>query len=70
MKTWYAVMMNRADNDWGYGSYDLEEAKMMLKEQEEPDGYIAVIEMGNDPICVEELTLDDILAEEQYYGKN
>lgn len=50
---WYAVMADNDDSDWGYGSYDLDEAREMLKNY--PDGYIAVIEMGNDPICVEEI---------------
>ena len=27
MKYWYAVMMDREDNDWGFGSFDLDEAK-------------------------------------------
>lgn len=50
---WYAVMDDNDDGDWGYGSYDLDEAREMLKNY--PDGYIAVIEMGHDPICVEEI---------------
>jgi len=28
---WYAVMMDREDNDWGTGSYDLEEAIAMVR---------------------------------------
>lgn len=50
---WYAVMKDNEDTDWGYGSHDLDEAREMLKGY--PDGYIAVIEEGNDPICVEEI---------------
>lgn len=50
---WYAVMQDNEDTDWGTGSYDLAEAKEMLKAY--PDGYIAVIEEGDDPICVEEI---------------
>ena len=34
MTTWYAVMADRDDNDWGYGSHDLAEAKQMLKDAE------------------------------------
>lgn len=45
-------------NDWDTGSYDLEEAKKMLKKY--PEGLIAVIEEGNDPICVEEITYGDV----------
>ena len=67
MAKWYAVEMNREDNDWGYGSYDLEEAKEMLKNF--PNGLIAVIEEGDDPICVEEIPYSDVYdnveAEEQ-----
>lgn len=50
---WYAVLENSEDNDWGTGSYDLSEAREMLKQY--PDGKIAVIEMGPDPICVDVL---------------
>ena len=28
---WYAVMRDHDDNDWGYGSYDLLEAKSMAR---------------------------------------
>ena len=62
MATWYAVMADREDNDWGYGSYDLNEAKQMLKDAECTDGYIAVIE--ND-VCIEELTQDELFEEVQ-----
>lgn len=47
---WYAVMIDNEDTDWGYGSFDLDEAKEMLKGY--PDGYIAVIE--ND-CCIREI---------------
>ena len=50
---WYAVMMDNDDADWGYGSYSLDEAKEMVKNY--PDGYIAVIDDGNDPICIEKI---------------
>lgn len=60
MNKWYAVMRDRSDNDWGYGSYDLDKAKKMLKDMEEPAAYIAVIEMGSDPICIEELSQDEL----------
>lgn len=50
---WYAVLQDNDDNDWGYGSYDLEEAKEMVAKY--PDGYIAVIAEGTDPICVDEI---------------
>ena len=50
---WYAVMMDVEDNDWGIGSYDLDEAISMARGMDAE--YIAVIEMGNDPICVDEI---------------
>lgn len=50
---WYAVMQDDDDNDWGYGSYDLEEAKRMAEEF--ADGYIAVIDEGADPVCIDEI---------------
>ena len=36
------------------------EARYMLYEMGFKDGRIAVIEMGNDPVCVEVLTRDDM----------
>lgn len=61
MKFWYAVMMDRDDNDWGTGSFDLDEAKEMARKYD--GAYIAVIdanydEDGNattDGVCVEEI---------------
>ena len=53
---WYAVMQDNNDNDWGTGSYSLEEAKDMLEWYGWTEGYIAVIDnsTGN-PVCVEEI---------------
>ena len=59
---WYAVMKDRDDNDWGYGSADRDEAERMVVNMAEignRDGYIAVIEEGDDPICVEEIYPED-----------
>ena len=51
-KLWYAVMTNDND-DWGYGSNELNKAKQMTKELEDSNAYIAVIDTSdNDPICV------------------
>lgn len=50
---WYAVMQDSDDDDWGTGSYDLDEAKAMVAKY--PDGYIAVIDVDGDPICVDEI---------------
>ena len=53
-KLWYAVMRDNEDDDWGTGSYNIDEAKEMVKAY--PEGYIAVIDEGNgNPICVEEI---------------
>lgn len=53
---WYAVQMTTED-DWGYGSSDLEEAKRMLKEQGQ--GLIAVIDVESN-FCEAEITYDEI----------
>jgi hypothetical protein len=66
MKLWYAVMRDKEDNDWGFGSHDLSEAKQMLKDAEYEDGYIAVIE--ND-VCIEELTQEQLFEEDNNMGK-
>lgn len=50
---WHAVMKDHDDDDWGYGSYNLIRAKEMCLEY--PDGYIAVIQEGIDPICIDEI---------------
>ena len=65
---WYAVMMDNDDNDWGTGSYDLSEAEAkveFLKEQGYEDAYIAVIDEGGDPICVEEIRQADPTAQQR-----
>ena len=54
-KLWCAVMRDNDDNDWGSGSYDYDEAVEMVQKYIPDGGYIAVIEEGNDPICVEEI---------------
>lgn len=53
-KLWYAVMRDNEDDDWGTGSYNIDEAKEMVKAYSE--GYIAVIDEGDgDPIFVDEI---------------
>lgn len=67
MKYWYAVMMDREDNDWGTGSFDLDEAKAMVLRDYPNDGFIAVIDGGydedgnatTDPLCVDEIEQED-----------
>lgn len=59
---WYAVMTDSEDTDWGTGSYDLDEARekvSSLKAQGYPEAYIAVINEGDDPICVDEIREED-----------
>lgn len=61
-KIWYAVMKDMDDDDWGYGSFNLQEAMEMVKKY--PEGYIAVIDDGRDPICVGEIwpeTVEEVL---------
>lgn len=55
---WYAVMKDADDTDWGYGSYDLDEAKEMARNCGD-EAYIAVIREGDDPVCIEELRQED-----------
>lgn len=56
---WYAVMWDRDDIDWGHGSHDIDEAKVMARRMGE-DAYIAVIdESGNEPMCIDEIEQSD-----------
>ena len=55
---WYAVERDADDNDWGTGSYDLDEAKRMA-EAMGSEARIAEIEDGNDPISVGLYTRDE-----------
>lgn len=60
MKKWYAVMKDREDQDWVYGSEKLDEAKRMVKEMESDEAYIAVIDItDDDPMCVAEIEQDE-----------
>lgn len=54
MKMWYAVLQDADDNDWGTGSFCLSEAFCMARRYG-PNAYIAVIEDGENPVCVEEI---------------
>lgn len=66
-KIWYAVQVGADDNDWGYGSYDEQEALRMAQEAAEnnPDWLvrIAVIDQGQDgnadPICIGERIIQE-----------
>lgn len=51
-------MMDLEDNDWGTGSHDLKEATekvLAYRAAGCPDAYIAVIDDGSDPVCVDEI---------------
>lgn len=62
-KLWYAVMPDKDDDDWGFGSYDLSVANDMVakyKAMGYSDAYIAVIDEGTaddpaDPVCIREI---------------
>lgn len=55
---WYAVLRDKEDDDWGTGSYSLEEAKEMAREFGE-EAYIAVISEEPNPVCLEEIYQED-----------
>lgn len=54
-KTWFAVMSDVNDDDWGTGSFDLETAKEMARGMGK-DAYIAVIADGRNPVCIGTIT--------------
>ena len=56
-KIWYAVLRDSDDNDWGTGSFDLQEAKRIARVQREighSDAYIAVIDDIH-KVCIDEI---------------
>lgn len=56
---WYAVQRDADDNDWGTGSFYYPAAAAMAQ-QYGSDARIAVIELGNDPVCVRVIEAEDI----------
>lgn len=59
MKTWYAVMKDHEDNDWGIGSTRKRDAIRMVRELRRlgfTDAYIVVIDDGACPVAVGEIT--------------
>lgn len=68
---WYAVMNDRQDPDWGYGSADRAEAEKMVVNRLDtnPDAYIAVIEGGADPVCVSEIMPEDFTPVYMYAAR-
>ena len=67
-KTWYAVMMNENDNDWGMGSYNKEEAIKQVKKDYPEEGWIAIIDEVTDEatgkivetVIIDRIAHDDI----------
>ena len=65
-KLWYAVLRDSDDNDWGYGTFDLDEAKEKARRLSD-EAYIVAIDGGydsegnetTDPIAVWELHQDE-----------
>lgn len=70
-KTWYAVMMNENDNDWGMGSYNRREAIAQVKRDFPEEGWIAVIEEAIDEKTgeVESTLMIDIITNEDIFNK-
>lgn len=56
-KIWYAVLRDREDNDWGYGSFELDTAKRMARDMGN-EAYIAVID-DDDKFCLDEIQQED-----------
>lgn len=57
-RLWYAVMRDGEDTDWGTGSRYKGEALAMarkLRDADTPDAYIAVIDDGDTPVCIDEI---------------
>lgn len=70
-KTWYAVMINENDNDWGMGSYNKREAIARVKRDFPEEGWIAVIEEAIDEETgeVESTLMIDIITNEDIFNK-
>lgn len=70
-KTWYAVMMNENDNDWGMGSYNKEEAIKRVKKDFPEEGWIAIIEEVKDEETDEivETVIIDVITNEDIFNK-
>ena len=61
-KIWYAVEDSNEIYDWGYGSDNYDEAVAMLRKvaADCPTAQIAIVDDGDDPVCTDVITLDDI----------
>jgi hypothetical protein len=54
-RLWYAVMADRDDTDWGFGSHDKAEALRMAQYLDNPDAYVVIVD-GN--VAIGEINLD------------
>ena len=52
---WYAVMADRDDTDWGFGSHDKSEALQMARNMDNPDAYVVIVD-GD--VAIGEINLD------------
>ena len=70
-KTWYAVMMDEKDNDWGMGSYKREEAIEQVKRDFQEEGWIAVIEeaINEETGEVKNTLMIDVITNEDIFNK-
>lgn len=62
---WYAVLRDRSDNDWGYGSEIRRKAESMAVSMG-PDAYLAVIDTEGEPVCVKEIERRDFSIRKEY----
>lgn len=55
-KLWYACMLDNDDNDWGFGSYDLDVARNIVCgwiHERKLEAHILVIEQSeHDAVCI------------------
>lgn len=70
-KKWYAVMMNKNDNDWDLGSFNKEKAIEKVKRYFPDEGWIAVIDIAiNEETGKRESALMiDIITNEDIFDK-
>ena len=57
---WYAVIKDKYDNDWGFGSYSYKEAVEILRRKGWVDGSIVSISEGHDPVAIDEIKYNEI----------
>lgn len=55
----YAVQKDEGDNDWGFGSNNLDEAVKMMVDND--CKKIAVIDTDGEPMCIEEYGIFDLV---------